>query len=78
VLLVRCSLDGHYQPELGVLWEANPAATQQLKGAIIAVLCVLLLQGSVNFLCSILEFRFGWGGLALSLSFHIPVFLVKA
>ena len=36
------SLDSHYQSELVVLWGANTAATQQLKSAIIVVLCVAL------------------------------------
>lgn len=40
-------------------------------------LCCSFRDGSVNFFCSMPKFRFGWGGLALSLSFHILVFLIK-
>lgn len=70
------SLDCHYQSELVVLQEANTGATRQVKVAILAGF-VLLFQFCQLVLLRSHEFRFGWGGLAPSLPFLIPVFLIK-
>lgn len=68
------SLDSHYQSELVALWEANTAAESCYYSS---PWCCFFRDGSVGLFYSVPKVRFAWGGLALSLSFCIPVFLVK-
>lgn len=43
MLLVQHSLDSNSQSELVLLWKAHVSDTQQMKAAVVAVLCVALL-----------------------------------